>query len=173
MGLLFFTAQVHNLIFRKHELEGQISDISKQCDDAHKYVSAISSGNVSIGDLLRIPGSMMGRAMNYLAFAHNNAMQYAMENAPGYEQMYMQQSGGTQDPQQAQQMHNYIMNQLYEQARNQALEYEKQNLHEIETELGQRKEELQTDLDIVNKELETYRGQRDKAIDDIIPKFGN
>lgn len=172
MGLLMFSAHVHNLIQRKYELEKKLTDINKQYEDLHKYAERVGKGNITLGDMLSVPPSMVGRMSNFVAFATNNAMQYATAYAPQYEQWMMQQNGGMQDPQQAQMMHNYIMTQLYYQAREQATELEKRNLHEIDRELQEQKEELQTDLKIVEEELKTYRTQRDQAIKDIVPNFG-
>ncbi len=173
MGLLMYSAHVHNLIHRKYELEKKLLDINKQYEDLHKYAERVGKGNMTLSDMLSMPSSMMGRAMNFIGFAHNNAMQYATTQGPQYEQWMMMQNGGMQDPQQAQMMHNYIMTQLYYQAREQAAELEKRNLNEIDRELQEQKEELETDLKIVEEELKTYKQQKNEAIKDIVPNFGN
>lgn len=171
MGFLMYTAHVHNLISKKQECERKLLDITKQYDDFHAYAERVGNGSMTIGDLLSTPSSMMGRAMNFMAYAHNSAMQYATTYGPQYEQMYMQQTGGASDPQQAQMMHNYIMQQLYMQARQEVAEVEKRNLNEIEAQLKKQKEEAETDLAIVEKELETYKKQQRDSIKDVIPEF--
>ena len=65
--------------------------------------------------------------MNYLAWAHNSALQYMQQNAPMMQQMYGQQMG-MQNPQEAQQMQIYIQRMLYQQARDQASQIEARNL---------------------------------------------
>lgn len=173
MGLLMYSAHVHNLIRRKSELEKKLMDITKQYEDLHSYAEKVGDGSVTISELLSMPSSMSSRAFQFMAFAHNNAMQYATTYGPQYEQMYTQQSGAAANPQQAQMMHNYIMNQLYYQAREQAAEIEKRNMNEIEAELKQQKEEIEDDLKICEQELETYKKAKDGAIKDVIPQFGN
>ena len=89
---------------------------SEKITDVQQYASLVGKGSISIGDLLNSPSSMTGRSMNYLAWAHNSALQYMQQNAPMMQQMYGQQMG-MQNPQQAQQMQIYIQRMLYQQAR--------------------------------------------------------
>lgn len=171
MGILMFTARVHDLIHQKHEVEYKLTKLTRRMRDLQKYSTMVSKGSITVADLLRSPGSMMGRTMGYLAFAHNSAMQYMQQNAPIYQQFYMQQMGGAQNPQQQQMMNNYIMRTLYTQGREQAAQIEEKNLNEIEEELKAEKEKLQVEQQEIADELKAAKEARDADIKDWAPKY--
>jgi len=171
MGFLIFTARVHDLIHQKHSIEYRLTRITKKLRDFQQYAAIIANGSISIGDLLNSPGSMMGRTMNYLAFAHNSSMQYMQQNAPYMQQMYMQQMGQQQNDQQKQQMQNYIMRMLYMQGRDRAAQIETRNLNEEEKRIAQEKEKIEALLASVNQELQAAKQARDQGIKDMAPKY--
>jgi hypothetical protein len=171
MGVLIFTARVHDLIYQKSNIEYRLTKLTKKLRDLQQYSAAISNGGVSIGDLLSSPGSMLGRTMNYLGFAHNNALQYAQQNAPYMQQMYMQQMGQSQSAAQQQQMNEYIMRQLYKQGRDMALQQETKNLKLEEDTLTQEKEKLESLGKEVDAELKAAKEARDSSIKDMAPKY--
>lgn len=171
MGILIFTARVHDLIHRKSDIEYRLSKLTRRLRDVQQYAATIANGGVSIGDLLNSPSSMMGRTMNYLGFAHNSALQYMQQNAPYMQQMYMQQMGQQQTPQQQQQMNEYIMRQLYQQGRDRALQVEEKNLKMEEARLSQEKEKLETLGKEISAELQAAKEARDQGIKDMAPKY--
>ena len=110
MGILMFTARVHDLIYQRSNVEYRLIKLTKKLRDLQQYAATIASGGISIGEMLNTPGSMMGRTMNYLSFAHNSSLQYMQQNAPYMQQMYMQQmQGQQQNAQQQQQYQAFIM----------------------------------------------------------------
>ncbi len=138
MGFLMFTARVHDLARRKSDTQYKLLKISKKLRDLQQYAAMVGNGNISVGDLLSSPGSMMGRSMAYIGYAHNTALQYMQANAPMMQMMYQQQMGGAaQNPQQMQMMQNYIMRTLYIQGREQAAQEEQKNLKVEEGKLAQ------------------------------------
>jgi ATP-dependent Lon protease len=171
MGVLIFTARVHDLIYQKSNIEYRLTKLTKKLRDLQQYSAAISNGGVSIGDLLNAPGSMLGRTMNYLGFAHNNALQYMQQNAPYMQTMYMQQIGSSQSAEQQQQMNQYIMRQLYQQGRDLALQQETKNLKLEEDRLTQEKEKLETLGKEIEADLKSAKEARDKGIQDMAPKY--
>jgi ATP-dependent Lon protease len=171
MGVLIFTARVHDLIFQKSNVEYRLTKLTKKLRDLQQYSAAISNGGVSIGDLLNAPGSMLGRTINYLGFAHNNALQYAQDNAPYMQSMYMRQTGNAQTAEQQQQMNEYIMRQLYKQGRDMALQYETKNLKLEEDKLTQEKEKLETLGKEIEADLKSAKEARDNSIKDMAPKY--
>lgn len=171
MGFLMFTARVHDLMHRKFAIEREFVRITKKLRDTQQFATLVGNGSVSIGDLLRAPGSMMGRTMNYLAFAHNSSLQYMQQNAPYMQQMYMQQMGQQQNAQQQQMMQNYILRSLYMQGRERAAEIETKNLHEEEQRLAHEKERLETLMKEIDAELKAAKEARDKGIQDMAPKY--
>lgn len=171
MGILMFTARIHDLMYRKHDIEYRMTKLQKRIRDLQKYSTMIGKGQITIGDLLSQPASTMGRSMQYLAFAHNSAMQYVNQNAPYWQQFYMQQQGGIQSPEQQQMMQNWIMKQLYIQAREQAKQVEEKNLNDMEEELKAEKDKLQTENDEIDAELKATKSARDAEIKDWAPKY--
>lgn len=171
MGILIFTARVHDLIYQKSNIEYRLTKLTKKLRDMQQYAATVGNGSVSIGDLLNSPGSMMGRTMNYLAFAHNSSMQYMQQNLPLMQQMYQQQMAQQQNPQQQQMMQNYMMKMLYMQGRDRAAQIEAKNLNMEEQRIAQKKEKLETQLAEVNQELKSAKEARDQGIKDMAPKY--
>ncbi len=154
-----FTARVHFLIHQKLDIEHKLTKLTKKLQDLQSYASLVGNGGVSIGDLLNSPGSTMGRAMGYLAFAHNSSLQY------------MQQMGQGQTAQQQQQMQEYIMRSLYQQGRDRAMQVETRNLKVEEQRIAQEKEKLEALGKSVEAELQAARQARDAGIKDMAPKY--
>lgn len=171
MGFLIFTARVHDLMHQKNNAEYRLTRITKKLRDVQQYAATIANGGISIGDLLNSPGSMLGRTMNYLGFAHNSALAYMNQNAPYMQQMYMNQMGQGQNAQQQQQMQEYIMRQLYQQGRERAMQVETRNLKLEEDRITQEKEKTQTLLTEIEAELKAAREARDQGIKDMAPKY--
>ena len=171
MGILIFTARVHDLIYQKSNIEYRLTKLTKKLRDMQQYAATVGNGSVSIGDLLNSPGSMMGRTMNYLAFVHNSSMQYMQQNLPLMQQMYQQQMAQQQNPQQQQMMQNYMMKMLYMQGRDRAAQIEAKNLNMEEQRIAQEKEKLETQLPEVNQELKSAKEARDQGIKDMAPKY--
>lgn len=171
MGILIFTARVRDLIYQKSNIEYRLTKLTKKLRDMQQYAATVGNGSVSIGDLLNSPGSMMGRTMNYLAFAHNSSMQYMQQNLPLMQQMYQQQMAQQQNPQQQQMMQNYMMKMLYMQGRDRAAQIEAKNLNMEEQRIAQEKEKLETQLAEVNQELKSAKEARDQGIKDMAPKY--
>ena len=172
MGFLMFTARVHDLCRQKSDIQYKLLKISRKLRDLQQYASMVGNGNISIGDILASPGSMMGRSMAYIGYAHNMALQYMQQNAPMMQMMYQQQMGGAmQNPQQMQQMQNYIMRTLYIQGREQAAQEEQKNLKVEEGKLAQEQETLKTLLDEITAELQEAKKARDEDIKMMAPKY--
>ena len=171
MGILMFTARIHYLIHTKLDIEHKLTKLTRKLQDLQSYAAIVGNGGVSIGDLLNSPGSTMGRAMGYLAFAHNSSLQYMQQNAPYMTQFYMQQMGQAQSPQQQQMMQEYIMRSLYQQGRDRAMQVETRNLKVEEQKIAQEKEKLEALGKSVEAELQAAKQARDAGIKDMAPRY--
>lgn len=172
MGILMFTTRVHDLIYQRSNVEYRLIKLTKKLRDLQQYAATIASGGISIGEMLNTPGSMMGRTMNYLSFAHNSSLQYMQQNAPYMQQMYMQQmQGQQQNAQQQQQYQAFIMRKLYEQGRDRAMQIETRNLKVEEERITQEKEKLEALGKSIEAELQAAKEGRDKGIKDMAPKY--
>ncbi len=172
MGILMCTARLHDLCRQKNDIQYKLLKISKKLRDLQQYASMVGNGNISIGDLLSSPGSMMGRSMAYIGYAHNMALQYMQMNAPMMQMMYQQQMGGAaQNPQQMQQMQNYIMRTLYIQGREQAAQEEAKNLKVEEGKLAAEKDTLEALQAEITEEIKAVKSARDEDIKAFAPKY--
>ena len=129
----------------------------------------VGNGNISIGDILSSPGTMMGRSMAYIGYAHNMALQYMQQNAQMMQMMYQQQMGGAmQNPQQ---MQKYIMRTLYIQGREQAAQEETKNLKVEEGKLAAEKDTLEALQAEITEEIKAVKSARDEDIKAFAPKY--
>ena len=166
-----FTARVHFLIRQKLDIEHKLTKLTRKLQDLQSYASLVGNGGVSIGDLLGAPGSTMGRAMGYLAYAHNSSLQYMQQQATFMTQFYMGQMGQAQSPEDQQRMKEYIMRSLYQQGRDRAMMVETRNLKIEESRIAQEKEKLEALGKSVEAELQAAKQARDAGIKDMAPKY--
>jgi len=172
MAFLIFAARVHDLLKQKSDIQYKLNKISTKLRHLQEYAATIGNGSISIGDLLRCPGTMMGRAVGYLSYANASAMQYMQANAPMMTMMFQQQNAGMmQNPQQAAMMQNYIMRTLYSQGRELVKQQEEKNLKVEEGKIAAEKESLQTQLQEITEEIKAAKEARDQGIKDLAPKY--
>lgn len=171
MGIFTFTARVHALMYQKSNIEYRLMKLTKKLQSLQQYSALIANGGVSIGDLLSSPGVNMGRTMNYLAWAHNNSLMYMQQNAPQAIAWYQAQMGNSQSAQNNAQMQQWIMTQLYQQGRDRAMQIETRNMKIEEDKIAQEKERLEAQGKSVEAELKAAKEGRDKAIQDMAPKY--
>lgn len=170
MGLFMFTARINSLIHMKLNTEYKLQKITKKLMDVQQYAAMVGKGEISIGDLLRSPSSMMGRSLGYFAWAHNNSLQYMQQNTPYMQQMYAQQMQ-QQNQMQQQQMMNFIQRSLYIQGRERMKEIETRNLNEEEKRITYEKEKCETLLSEINEELKSAKEARKQGIQDLAPHY--
>ena len=139
--------------------------------DLQQYSSLIGSGEVRPETLAAVPGSMLGRTLNYLTTANNSATAYMQQTAPYIQQMWAHQNPQQQNSQQQQMMSVFIMQQLYKQGRDRALQVETKLLKVDEDKLKQEKEKLETLAQAVEQELKAAKEARNKGLQDMAPKY--
>jgi hypothetical protein len=166
-----FNARVHDLIYQKSNIQYRLQKITKKLMDFQQYSALIGSGEVRPETLAALPGSMFGRALGYLSNANNSALAYANQTAPAINQMWIQQNPTQQNPQQQQMMSVFIMQQLYQQGRDKALQIETKLLKVEEEKLTQEKEKLETLAQSIEAELKAAKDARNKGIQDMAPKY--
>ncbi len=172
MCILMFNARVHDLIFQRSNIQYRLQKITKRLMDLQQYSAIISGGEIRPEALAAVPASMMGSAMTYLINGNNAAMNYMQQNAPYIQQMWMQQqqnSGAAQ--QQNQMMSVFIMQKLYDQGRDQYMQFETKRMKIEEDKLTQEKEKLEALAKSVEQELKSAKEARDKGIQDMAPKY--
>ena len=172
MAFLMFQARLHDLLKQRSDIQYKLMKISRKLQHLQEYASIVGNGQISIGDLLKCPGSMMNRALGYSMYANATAMQYMQANAPMMTMMYQQQYAGMmQNPAQAQQLQNYIMVSLWTQGRELVKQQEEKNLKVEEGKIAQEKDQLKTELDMINEEIKETKAARDQGVKDLAPKY--
>ena len=171
MGVLSFTLRLHTLCRRKSDVDHQILSIGRKLMDLTSYASIIGGGAITLGGLLSAPASMMQRALAFMGASHQGAASYMQANFNGAYNMYMTQSQGQVNPQTANDMKRYIMWALYSQYRDRAAQIEEKNLKQIEGQLKQKKDQLETLSQELAQEIKSTKEARDKDIELWAPKY--
>ncbi len=174
MGLLMFSARVHDLMRRKSNIEYRLTQLTRKLSDLQDYATYVGNcadGNFDIGEALALPGSTLGRVMGHAGRVYNESMAYANANAPYYQQMWMQQYGGNLDANSQAMMNNYIMSQLYKDAADKMTQKEVRRLKREEEKMKNEKEQQETLLKEVEQELQSARQARDAGIKEMAPKY--
>ena len=171
MGVLTCMFRLHCLMQQQSDIQYRLMQLTKKLNDLTVYSGAVGNGSISIGDLLSMPGSQMGRAMRYLGYAHNSSLQYMQQNEQGFMNWYSAQLGQAQSPQQQQQMIEWIRRSLYEQGRDRAMQVEQRNIKIEEDKIRQEKTKLETLQEEIKNEIEAAKKGRDEGIKDMTPKY--
>ena len=105
MSLLIFAYRKLDIMRQKSDLNFRLMEITRKLGDLQQYAANIADGTVSMSDMMNTPGSMFGRQLMYMNYAHNMAlfgaqqqmammgpqiqMQMSQMGNPMYQQMYM------------------------------------------------------------------------------------
>lgn len=172
MGVLTGSARVFDLMHQKSNIEYRLMQLTRKINNLQEYSTFVGNNTPTIGEMLSMPGAMLGRTLNYMGMQQYIANQHVQANAPYMQQMAMQQNGGAaQSPEQQQQMNQYIMHQLYEAGIQKAKEIEERNLKFEEDKIRQEQERQKTLLAEVEQELKAARELRDTGIKEMAPKY--
>ena len=74
MALLIFAYRKLDITRQKSDLNFRLMQISQKLMDLQQYASNIADGNVSMSDMMNTPGSMFGRQLMYMQYAHNSSL---------------------------------------------------------------------------------------------------
>ena len=106
MSLLIFAYRKLDIMRQKSDLNYRLMNITQKLNDLQQYAANIADGSVSMSDMMNTPGSMFGRQLMYMNYAHNMAlfgaqqqmammgpqiqMQMSQMGNPAYQLMYQQ-----------------------------------------------------------------------------------
>lgn len=168
--LLCGTARILNIITRKSQLNFQLLNLQRKLQDLQSYAASIGDNIVSIDDLLNAPASMFERMSIFAMTSHQTAMQYAQQNIGLVSSM--NQANMTQlQPQFQQQYQQMMIKNLYDQAREKITQSETKRLNVEETKINQQVSQIQTQLQMLDKEQEATQKQVDKDAENCAPKY--
>ena len=74
MSLLIFAYRKLDIMQRKSDLNYRLMNLTRKLSDLQQYAANIGDGSVSMSDMMNTPGSMFGRQLMYMQYAHNTAL---------------------------------------------------------------------------------------------------
>ncbi|MCM1339712.1 MAG: hypothetical protein NC191_08580 [Muribaculaceae bacterium] len=169
-----FSARVHDLMRRKSDIEYRLTKLTRKLSDLQDYATFVGNsaqGSIDIGEMLVVPGSMMGRCLGFAGGMYNQAMLHAQQNAPFLMQQYMASLGGTADPQTQAMIQQMCLNSMYQAGADIATQKEVRKLKREEEKMKNEKEQLETLAKEVEQELQAARQARDAGIKEMAPKY--
>ena len=172
MSLLIFAYRKLDITRQKSDLNYRLMQITQRLSDLQQYASNIADGSVSMHDMLNTPSSMFGRQMMYMQYAHNGALfgaQQKMAMMQPMIAMQMQQVGN--NPQYQQMYQNWIFNNLYDQERQRMGKQEQKLLNEQEKQIQAEKLKIETQLKLLDQELESVKEGENKAVQQWKPEY--
>ena len=172
MGLLLFLSRRHSIISDQNRIEYRITQLSKKLQDLQQYSANIANGSISMSDMMNVPGSMFGRQMMFMQYAHNSSVQGAQNQyaqmQPIIQQQMMQMQSNPQYQQAYQQM---IFQNLYKQQREVVAKQEEKLLNQQEKDITQEKTKLEMQLKLIQQEYESLKQAEDKAVERLKPNY--
>ena len=130
--MLVFAYRKLQLNHQRNDLQYRLLELTKKLSDMQQYSANIADGSVSMSDMMNTPGSMFGRQMMYMQYAHNNALMSAQQNMAMMQPMIATQMQQMPNPQYQAMYQQWIFKSLYTQAREQVGKQEAKLLNEQE-----------------------------------------
>lgn len=171
MGLLVFTYRKQDLIRRKLDAEFKLLQLTQKLSSLTDYASSIADGVVSLNDLMHAPPSMFNRMSMFMMYSHAASMAGATEKY-NFMAMNPNMMPQLQNPQMQQQYADMMFKNLYDQEREKFKKIEEDILNRQEKQISQEKAKLETQLTMIQKELESVEKAEGEAAKSFAPKFG-
>ena len=170
MSVLMFGFRKICLIRQRNDLSYRIMQLSRKIQDLQQYSANIADGSVSMYDMMNTPASMFNRQMMFSIYSHNMAMAGAQQNfmmmGPMIN-MQMQQM----DPNAQAMYQRWIFNGLYQQQKERVKKVEEKLLYQQETEIEQEKAKLESQLKMVEQELQGVTEGENKSFETWKPNY--
>lgn len=170
MSLLIFAYRKLDINRRKSDLNYRLMELTRKLSDLQQYAANIADGSISMSDMMNTPSSMFGRQLMFMQYAHNGSLfgaqqKFAMMQPVIAMQMQQMQPG-------MQQMYqNWIFKNLYDQERERMGKQEAKLLNEQEKQIQAEKMKLETQLKLLDQELEACKQGEDKSVEQWKPNY--
>lgn len=172
MSLLIFAYRKLDITRQKSDLNFRLMQITQKLSDLQQYASNIADGSVSMSDMLNTPSSMFGRQLMYMQYAHNGALFGAQQKmALMQPQIAMQMQAMGNNPQYQQMYQQWIFRSLYAQERERMGKQEQKLLNEQEKQIQAEKMKIETQLKMLDQELESVKQGEDAAVKQWKPEY--
>lgn len=171
MSLLIFAYRKLDIMQRKSDLNYRLMNLTRKLSDLQQYAANIGDGSVSMSDMMNTPGSMFGRQLMYMQYAHNTALFGAQQQMQMMQPQIAMQMSQMQDPNMQAMYQQWIFKNLYDQQREQIGKQESKLLNEQEKQIQAEKAKIETQLKLLDQELEACKQGEDKAVEQWKPNY--
>ena len=171
MSLLIFAYRKLDIMHRKNDLNYRLMNLTRKLSDLQQYAANIADGSVSRSDMMNTPSSMFGRQMMYMQYAHNGALFGAQQKMAMMQPQIAMQMQQMQDPNYQAMYQQWIFKSLYDQERERMGKQETKLLNEQEKQIQAEKAKLETQLKLLDQELEACKQGEDAAIKQWKPEY--
>ncbi|CCY62340.1 unknown [Clostridium sp. CAG:967] len=171
MSLLIFAYRKLDIMHRKNDLNYRLMNLTRKLSDLQQYAANIADGSVSMSDMMNTPSSMFGRQMMYMQYAHNGALFGAQQKMAMMQPQIAMQMQQMQDPNYQAMYQQWIFKSLYDQERERMGKQETKLLNEQEKQIQAEKAKLETQLKLLDQELEACKQGEDAAIKQWKPEY--
>lgn len=171
MSLLIFAYRKLDIMHRKNDLNYRLMNLTRKLSDMQQYAANIADGSVAMSDMMNTPSSMFGRQMMYMQYAHNGALFGAQQKMAMMQPQIAMQMQQMQDPNYQAMYQQWIFKSLYDQERERMGKQETKLLNEQEKQIQAEKAKLETQLKLLDQELEACKQGEDAAVKQWKPEY--
>lgn len=171
MSLLIFGYRKLDIIHRRNDINYRLMELTRKLSDLQQYSANIADGSVSMSDMMNTPGSMFGRQMMFMNYAHNAALFGAQQNMAMMQPQIEMQMQQMPDPNMQMMYRNWIFQNLYKQQREQVAKQEAKLLNAQEKEIEKEKAKLETQLKLLEQEYQACAEGEKRSIEMFKPEY--
>ncbi len=170
MSLLIFAYRKLDINRRKSDLNYRLMELTRKLSDLQQYAANIGDGSVSMSDMMNTPSSMFGRQLMFMQYAHNGSLFGAQQKFAMMQPVIAAQMQQIQ-PEMQQMYQNWIFKNLYDQERERMGKQEAKLLNEQEKQIQAEKMKIETQLKLLDQELQACKEGEDKSIEAWKPNY--
>ena len=170
MSLLIFGFRKIDIIRQKNDLNYRLMQVTKKLSDLQQYSANIGDGSVSMFDMMNTPASMFNRQMMFSMYSHNMALAGAQQNFMMMQPM-MNMQMQQMDPSAQAMYQQWVFKNLYQQQKERINKVEQKLLNQQETQIQQEKAKIESQLKMLDKELQSVSEEENKAIENWKPNY--
>lgn len=170
MSLLIFGFRKIDIIRQKNDLNYRLMQVTKKLSDLQQYSANIGDGSVSMFDMMNTPASMFNRQMMFSMYSHNMALAGAQQNFMMMQPM-MNMQMQQMDPNAQAMYQQWVFKNLYQQQKERINKVEQKLLNQQETQIQQEKAKIESQLKMLDQELQSVSEAENKAIENWKPNY--
>ena len=171
MAILIFTARKLAIVNQQHQLQYRLLNLTRKLSDLQQYAANISDGSISMHDMMNTPASMFNRQMMFMMYSHNASIFGAQQQMGQMAPMIQQQMMQMPDPNAQAMYQQWIFQSLYKQQREMASKQESALLNQQEKQIIEEKTKIETQLKMLEQELEAVKKGEQEGIKQFQPNY--